>query len=105
MCLARDLPTARTSHVFHQTIWCNGVTLWEELLEKGVWIHLPMTIEMLLGPFQKDLVAEHSTRMPPEGALAHLHCLRHLLMADKPVLVHRHTIAHSLPTFSDEPRQ
>ena len=27
-----------------------------------------MTIEMLLGPFQTDLVAEHSARMPPECA-------------------------------------
>ena len=28
---------------------------WEELLEKGVWIHLPMTIEILLDPFPTGL--------------------------------------------------
>ena len=31
------------------------------------WIHLPMTIEILVGPFPTDLVAAHFARMPPES--------------------------------------
>ena len=51
---------------FSQSYCARGCT-WEGLLETEFWIHLPMTIEMLLGPFPMDVSAEYSARTPSEG--------------------------------------
>ena len=73
---------------------------WEEFLEKEFWVHLPMTTEMLLGPSRLIWLQN----IPPEYHMkvrgAHFHWMNHLLKAEKPALVHRHTLAHCLPTFS-----
>ena len=65
MCRSRDCTTARTYLEFQQIFRCKGCH-WEGLLGKQFLIHLPMTVDMLLGPLPMDLVAEHSARMPPD---------------------------------------
>ena len=44
-----------------------GVSL-GRVVGKKCWVHLPMTIKMLVDAFPTDLAAYHSARMSPEGA-------------------------------------
>jgi len=55
---------------------------WKELLGKVFWSHFPVTIQILLDAFSVDLVAVHSSRLPPEGERGpHFPWMPHLLEA------------------------
>ena len=59
----------------------------------------------MLDQLPVDLVAMHSSRLPPEGERGrHFHRMPHLLEAEKPGLVHQsHSSPLCLPTFSGVP--
>ena len=65
----------------------------EELLGKELWIHIPVTIEMvmLLNPFPTDLVTEHSTDL--KVSVGHV-CIEFLICWKASF------VAHSGPTLT-----